>query len=398
MRNVRPSLNAVVLSLLIVLLGAAHLTSTVKIVGRWLPIEALFGQKSGLTTKPLSKSNIIQVALLLDTSNSMDGLIEQAKSQLWSILGELTRMKKGGESPELGIALYEYGNLSLPLSSGYIRQVTPFTKDMDLISEVLFALKTNGGDEYCGQVIHSALEALDWETADGSLRLIYIAGNEPFTQGPFPYAEACALAKEKGITVNTIYCGDASEGINSGWKNGADITGGAFATINQDSRTVYVESPYDTDISKLNDELNKTYLAYGAQGLIHQEKQIAQDANAGKYSQANAADRAYFKASKQYSNEKWDLVDAYKKDKTIVTKKEQLPDSLKQLSQTEVEARIEYLSAKRDDVQQQIRKLNEKRLAFIQQRAQDKQEAQSLENSILQSLRKQAKARGFEVE
>ncbi|HQU59357.1 MAG TPA: hypothetical protein PLU64_09175, partial [Saprospiraceae bacterium] len=91
-------------------------------------------------------------------------------------------------------------------------------------------------------------------------------------------------------------------------------------------------------------------------------------------------------------------VDAYKKDKTIVTKKEQLPDSLKQLSQTEVEARIEYLSAKRDDVQQQIRKLNEKRLAFIQQRAQDKQEAQSLENSILQSLREQAKARGFEVE
>ena len=35
----------------------------------------------------------IQVALLLDTSNSMDGLIEQAKSRLWNIVNNLTKLK-----------------------------------------------------------------------------------------------------------------------------------------------------------------------------------------------------------------------------------------------------------------------------------------------------------------
>ena len=30
----------------------------------------------------------VQLALLLDTSNSMDGLIDQAKSQLWKIVNE----------------------------------------------------------------------------------------------------------------------------------------------------------------------------------------------------------------------------------------------------------------------------------------------------------------------
>ena len=33
------------------------------------------------------------LALLLDTSNSMDGLIDQAKSQLWKIVNELAAAK-----------------------------------------------------------------------------------------------------------------------------------------------------------------------------------------------------------------------------------------------------------------------------------------------------------------
>lgn len=392
MKNVKTYLNAAALSVLIALLGLAHFTSAINMIGRWLPLEML------LSHKQPQKSNLIQVALLLDTSNSMDGLIEQAKSQLWSILGELSRMKKEGETPGLEIALYEYGNLDLPATDGYIRQVAPFTGDMDLISEMLFALDTHGGDEYCGQVIHTSLRQLEWGNAQDALRLIYIAGNEPFTQGAVPYAEACALAREKGIVINTIFCGDAQEGIGTGWKNGADITGGAYASINQDKETVYIETPFDGDIARLNNELNGTYIAYGAQGRLHQEKQIAQDANAGKYGQANVADRASFKASKQYSNDKWDLVDAYKKDKAAIAKRDQLPDSLKQLSEAELEAAVKRLSAKRDEVQQQILKLNEKRQAYLREQASAKQGAESLENSILKSLREQARARGFQVE
>lgn len=38
--------------------------------------------------------NLMQMAILLDTSNSMDGLIEQAKSQLWKIVNELALGKR----------------------------------------------------------------------------------------------------------------------------------------------------------------------------------------------------------------------------------------------------------------------------------------------------------------
>ena len=44
---------------------------------------------------PATKDQSIMLALLLDTSNSMDGLIDQAKSQLWKIVNELAAAKCG---------------------------------------------------------------------------------------------------------------------------------------------------------------------------------------------------------------------------------------------------------------------------------------------------------------
>ena len=84
----------------------------------------------------------IQLALLLDTSNSMDGLIDQTKSQLWMLVNELGETKRGGETPQIELALYEYGNRNISVSKGYIRQVMSLTTDLDGVSEKLFALKT----------------------------------------------------------------------------------------------------------------------------------------------------------------------------------------------------------------------------------------------------------------
>ncbi len=62
---------------------------------------------------------LVQIALLLDTSNSMDGLIEQAKSQLWKICNEFIKARQGSVAPEVQVALYEYGNSGLSRESGW---------------------------------------------------------------------------------------------------------------------------------------------------------------------------------------------------------------------------------------------------------------------------------------
>jgi len=262
------------------------------------------------TTKTDPDTRNIQVALLLDTSNSMDGLIEQAKAQLWEIVNELSYAKCGHHTIQLQIALYEYGNDGLPSQEGFIRQVLPFSDDLDEISKELFALTTNGGNEYCGKVINTSINQLGWKKNGDHLKLIFIAGNEPFTQGPINYSDAATDALEKDITINTIFCGNYRQGIDTMWKHGADMTHGEYSAIDHNRQTVHIITPYDEIILKLNNQLNDTYVYYGSQGARKRSLQKEQDNNAKSYSPANAVSRTISKSSGFYKNKSWDLVDA----------------------------------------------------------------------------------------
>ncbi len=363
--------------------------------------EEINERGSGLET-PVGGDNAIKVALLLDTSNSMDGLIDQAKSQLWKIVGELARMKKGNETPSLQIALYEYGNDNLSIRNGYIRQISSFTSDMDLISEKLFAMTTNGGSEYCGHVIQTSLKQLEWGKKNNDLKVIYIAGNESFAQGNVPFLGAIGNAVEKGIVVNTIFCGPHEQGVNLRWQAAALQGKGEYMSIDQDKATVYIKTPYDKKIGDLNLQLNNTYIHYGQQGRRFKENQVMQDSNAGAYSQANVADRAVFKSSESYSNANWDVVDAYKKDKNIIKeKKKELPAEFQELSEEEVEEKIIEVTKERETIQLKIRELDKERRAFIEnEKAKNigNNAGGTLEESMLKSLRKTAKEKGFGVE
>lgn len=349
-----------------------------------------------------TKNKTIKIALLLDTSNSMDGLIEQAKSQLWSIVNELSMARCDGAKPNIQIALYEYGNSRLTQSSGYIKMVTPLTADLDKLSADLFALTTNGGDEFCGQVILTATDQLQWNVDGNDLQVIFIAGNEPFNQGFINYVQACQFAKSKKIVVNTIYCGDFSEGINSQWKTGADLTGGAYMSIAQNTKTVFIESPYDDKISALNDSLNNTYIGFGRSGIEKKKMQQEQDQNAESYSKANKVNRAVTKSSYVYKNESWDLVDAEKGGtvKVEALSENQLPAEMKSMNVQQRKAYVKLNAEKRDKITAQINELNTKRNQYLaeQQKLSANKDNSTLDNAMMQAVRKQAIAQHFVFE
>jgi hypothetical protein len=351
--------------------------------------------------KPADESSqSIMLALLLDTSNSMDGLIDQAKSQLWRIVNQLSSAKCGdGRKPKIKIALYEYGNDGLPMSEGYIRMVSPLTDDLDMISAKLFGLTTNGGSEFCGHVIRTSLRQLNWSESKADLKLIFIAGNEPFNQGEVPYAVSCALAKEKDVVVNTIYCGGFQEGVNTEWKNGADFTGGTYMSIEQDRKTVYIPTPYDTRIDALNEQLNNTYIYYGRQGTAKKELQSEQDKNAESYGQANKVERAISKSSAAYSNRSWDLVDAAKEDEKAVTqaKDDELPKEMRGMSPEQRKGYVKQKSEERGRIQNEIQTLSKKRQDYIASQSKGADQGSTLDAALLKAIKTQAKAKNLQL-
>ena len=343
----------------------------------------------------------IQVALLLDTSSSMDGLIDQAKSRLWNIVNTLTTLRYHGQMPTIEISLYEYGNDGLATETGFIRQVTPLTTDLDLLSEKLFALKTNGGSEFCGQVIQTSIQDLKWDANKNSMKLIYIAGNEPFDQGEISYAEAISDAVAHHIFVNTIYCGDDRSGQTGLWKDGADKGKGEYFFIDHNQKIRYIPTPYDRQIDECNTRLNNTYIYYGNDGDSMKKRQEMQDIEAESLSFANKANRAEAKASINYSNANWDLVDAMHRNQINLNEidKSTLPEKYKNMSNQELKSEIEKMNNERLKIQREIIDLSTEREKFIQAELDKTDEGSAdLGKAITDAVLKFANKKGYTQE
>lgn len=340
----------------------------------------------------------VDVAILLDTSNSMDGLINQAKNQLWNIVQQFAKAKKDGKTPQLRVSIFEYGNSELPAAEDYIRQVVPLTDDLDKVSEALFALKTSGGDEYCGAVISEAIKRLDWSGEPNAYQAIFIAGNEPFNQGPVDFNEACQKAIGEGVVVNTIHCGNYDQGVRGQWQAGAQLAEGKFLNINQDEKVVHIKAPQDKIIIELNAALNKTYLWYGGaeQRKGYASNQAVQDANAG----SGLSSRAAIKSSSLYSNIGRDLVDTYQSDASAVAnlKPEELPEELQNLSPEQRLAKIEAMSKERAEIKQKLAEASRERQAYIDAQRPTEAGETTLGDAFSETVRSQLQSSGFQVE
>jgi hypothetical protein len=341
----------------------------------------------------------VQIALALDTSSSMDGLINQARAQLWSMVDQMGRMTRVVDGKTRGVkielALYEYGNDTIPAGSGYIRQVLPFTTDLDKVSEALHRLFTNGGSEYVGQAIQTAVASLSWSPDPAALKFIFVAGNEEFNQGPVRAETAMAAAANKDIRVQLIYCGAAEPT----WAAAAKLAQSDLMTIDQNQVAQHIASPQDAEILRLSNELNATYMAYGSDGAASIARQTSADASSAKLSPKVAIERAQLKFKKAYRNASWDVVDAVDGDRKFLERAsdDQLPAELRGKSLADKQKLVDANAAKRAELKAQVARLEAERNAFLAAEAarHPSAAAQSLETELMKTTRAVATKKGY---
>ncbi len=341
----------------------------------------------------------VQIALLLDTSGSMDGLINQARSHLWNMvdqMGGMTRMVDGKlRTVRVELALYEYGNDTIAASDGYIRQVLPLTGDLDSVSEKLHALFTNGGSEYAGQAIKTAVDKLQWSSDPDTMKFVFVAGNEEFDQGPISAQLAMELAAKKDISVQLIYCGaqDAT------WEAAAKIAKSDLMTIDQNKVAAHVAAPQDDEILRLGDELNSTYIAYGREGQASMYRQKAADMSSAKMSKKVAIERMKLKTKKAYDNYNWDMVDAVDKKQNFLetAKEEELPAELRGKTLAEKKETVAAAAKKRAEIKAKIAQLEQARSEFVkaEKAKTGVKDEPSLDSELMKSTKKTAAKKGY---
>lgn len=363
---------------------------------------------SSAAPAPREKPKDIDLVLCLDTSNSMDGLIDSAKLRLWDVVNELAKVKP---TPNLRVSLYSFGNTSHTPESGWVKKELDLTTDLDDVYARLNGLKTNGGNEFVARVSRDALRDQPWSTRVNTLKIIFVCGNEAADQdGTLSLPDVATDARKAGVIINTIYCGSAQDGLAGPWRTFATLSNGYFANIDQNraGSVPTIATPFDKPLLELNDKLNATYMAYGNAGQRKAELQRAQDRAANKATAPGAAPvaavaRSVAKANALYRNERWDLGDALRNNKDFDLAKlreEDFPPELQKLTTQQRKDYIHKKLAERTTVQKEINDFAAKRAQFLTEARKNAPKSageQALDEALKTMIRKQAAAVGFEV-
>src|SRR5260370_22264376 len=314
------------------------------------------GPTAGCANKPADQGQSVDVVLCLDVSGSMEALTQAARIKLWDLVNELAKVKP---TPNLRVGLYSYGHNNYDPKAGWVRKDADLTTDLDEVYKKLNALTINGGEEYVARVCRDALLEQKWAEGKNALRLIFVCGNEPVDQDKQVHLkDVAALAKEKGVLINTIYCNWGHPEEESGWKVFAADAGGKYALIEHNQKVVQIATPQDKDLVRLNEKLNSTFLAFGGKDAAEKKaNQTVQDQNAAGAGAPALASRVATKGGALYKNSAWCIVSKAMEDPNFdVTKvpEDQLPDELKSLTPEHPVASVKTKAAKREPIQKGI--------------------------------------------
>ena len=344
---------------------------------------------------------VIEAVFALDTTGSMSGLIDTAKEKIWSIA---STMASAQPTPEIRIGLVAYRDRG----DQYVTRVVDLSDDLDSVYATLMDFEADGGGdtpESVNQALHDAVHGVSWSSGQDAYRVIFLVGDAPphMDYDEIQYPEIINQARQKGIVVNTIQCGNIGTTVKP-WNAIASLGAGDFLHVDQAGGAVAMATPFDAELAELSARLDDTRLYYGdsEQKAAMQAKVDATDKLQAAASETSKARRAVFNASDGGrknllgSNELVHAVTSGEVDLAELDADE-LPESLQTLSPEEQERHVSRLAEERARLEGQIRELAGNRQAYI---AEKEEEAGGYDDSLDQKLfdvvAKQASEAGLE--
>ncbi|MCC6740968.1 MAG: VWA domain-containing protein [Planctomycetia bacterium] len=343
------------------------------------------------------KPGEVDVVICIDRSGSMQQVIDTAKQKVWSIVNDIARVRP---TPVLRIGLIGYGSADRDF------RFFDLTDDLDSVYKNLMTFKTDmGGDEWVGAAVRKATKEMSWSRNKEALRMIFMVGNETAQQGNDDnmYTKTCPEAIKADIVVNAIYCGKPQAEEERTWREVAKLADGSYTVIDLSGGAVAIATPMDDELARMNEELSKTYVGFGARGREKKENQKAQDAAAGEAGGKGVqAERAAAKASGAYNAAGWDLVDASKdKDfKLEEVKDEDLPEEMRKMSIEERKAHVAKMAEEREKLQKQVQEKAAERQKFIEEemKKQGLNQDKAFDEAMRKMIREQAEKKGMQFE
>lgn len=345
----------------------------------------------------------VDVVFVLDTTGSMDGLIQTAKEKIWSIA---TTMASAQQAPEIRIGLVAYRDRG----DAYVTKTVDLSDDLDSVYATLMDFEAGGGGdtpESVNAALHSAVHDMSWSHQDQAYQVIFLVGDAPphMDYNEVRYPEIIASALDKGIVVNTIQCGNMPTAI-APWTQIASLGNGDFFQVEQAGGAVAFSTPFDAEIAELSAKLDDTRLYYGTEEVkekmrgkvaatekLHESASVASRARRGAFNASDSGRKNLLGES--------ELVAAVASGSVDLEKLEEdaLPEALKPMAPAAQKVYVAELAGKRADLQRQIRSLSEDRDGYLAKKVDEAGGlVDSLDQKLYDAVKDQASEAGLEYE
>lgn len=361
-----------------------------------LLLAAPIGTQAGFAQDAPAPTRL-EVVFVLDTTGSMESLIEGAKQKIWSIANTMSDLNN---EAEVAFGLVGYRDLE----DDYVTRVHPLSTDVQGIFTKLRRFEAAGGGdtpEAVNEALADAVGKIDWGSSDNDSRIIFLVGDAPphmdYANGP-KYENILKTARQKGIIVNAVQAGEDIE-TESYWRKIAELGGGKYMAIPQDGGQISkIPTPMDAPIIAVQAKIDATIVPYGSKAEVAQLEEKLSDRKSASIEVQ--ADNATFYSKKGGKKEAvtggGDLVtDLANGDVTLDgLPDDQLSADLKAMPPAPRKAHLEGLLASRKQLEAEMAKLVADRDAYIAAQTANAAPAasDSFDSSVKSTLKAQIKA------
>ena len=358
-------------------------------------IQPVFSQE----TKPPP----LDIVFIVDISSSTTGLLSSVRNNFWEINNDISRLKP---EPDYRIGLMLLGRPSFKEENAYIKIASDLTTDIDYVANEMFIIKDNAtkGKVYFGNAIKETVDEMSWSKDAKAVKLIFLVGNGPLSNG-YDYAKAAESAVKEGIKIYSLYFPNITSGRDEAeWKDLGEKGNGNYASILLSAgNNIVFEKNYHNDLLvEANSAINNTYLYYGEQGKDRFETLERLDILTNSVSDWETEARSFLKGTKLYQskNASWDLVDLSNKQTINYSKIDRkfLPPKMENISDEDLKALVEDKIIERQEYISIIKMLSQKREEFLK-RKKEKLELFRYNNTFLGIVKKaiiqEAVAKGY---
>ena len=343
----------------------------------------------------------IEVVFVLDTTGSMSGLINAAKEKIWSIA---STMASAQNTPDIKMGIVAYRDRG----DTYVTKNIALSTDLDSMYAKLMELQADGGGdtpESVNQALDDAINKMSWSDDQQVYKVVFLVGDAPAHmdyQDDVKYPQTIAVAKQKGIIINTIQAGDAHDTAKV-WQHLASLGQGDYFQVEQTGNAIAIATPYDKKMAELSAKLDNTRLYYGDKDKkVKQQSKVAATRKLHKEaSEESLARRAEFNSAPSGKTNflgDGELVEAISSGRVDLSSiaKEELPKNLQEMDVATQKVLIQQKAKERETLQDEIKQLAEKRNGYLKTEiAKAGGKKDSLDAKIYGSIRSQAKEKGL---